>query len=117
ASLRVTQRAGAAHVSLTLQQVPIGAAVAARWTFPDGSTSVWQAPPAYSTDPSYSAFLDLSGPGHYQVAALVNGQPVGAQDFTVAAQASPSHAGNQDGDGPGHDSGPGKGDGHDKGHD
>ncbi|HEY8285375.1 MAG TPA: protein kinase [Chloroflexota bacterium] len=114
ASLRVTAGAGALNVAMTLQHVPTGAAVAARWTLPDGTSTVWQAGYAYSTNPTYWTYQLLAGPGLYQVAALVNGQAVGSQDFTVADQASPSPVGNQGGDGQGH--GNGNGNGHDNGH-
>lgn len=111
ANLHITQGAGVANLSMTLQQVPPGAVVAARWTFPDGTTSVSQVGSAYRTDPTFWAYVLTSGPGHYQVAALVNGQTVGARDFVVATQGSPSHAGNQVGDGQGHDKGHGRGEG------
>jgi serine/threonine-protein kinase len=95
ATLRVTQSGTVANVYMTLDHVPAGAVVGARWIFPNGESSDWSAGRAYSTNPSYYAYQILGKAGHYQVAALVNGAIVAAQDFTVHDHTASASPGNQ----------------------
>ncbi len=100
-TMRVTTAGTVANVYMTLEHVPAGGAVGARWIFPNGETSDWQAGVAYSTNPTYHAYVLVGPAGRYQVAALVNGKVVGIQNFTVADDTTSPTSGNQGNNEPG----------------
>ncbi len=81
-------RAARTYAVVRIHHLPVGAVVAARWTFPAGlSPYLYHPNGAYSV---FCAYVDLGPPGRYTVAALVNGKVVGSHSFTVVAGAAPS---------------------------
>lgn len=84
-NLRVSVSRGTAVAILPFTHVPLGARIAARWTWPNGTTTVWPLGRAYRTDPRYWASQTLTSSGSASVAALVNGVAVGVRHFMVRA--------------------------------
>jgi len=81
-------RASRTYAVVRIQHLPMGAVLAARWTFPNGLS-----PYLYHPKRDYSvfcAYIDLGPPGRYSIAALVNGKVVGSHSFRVVAGAAPS---------------------------
>jgi serine/threonine protein kinase len=81
-------RAARTYAVVRIHHLPVGAVVAARWTFPAGlSPYLYHPGGAYAV---FCAFVDLGPPGRYSIAALVNGKVVGSHSFSVVAGAAPA---------------------------
>jgi len=76
-----------AYAVLHLHNVPVGASIAALWTFPGGKHVPYPLGSAALSSPSFWVQQQVAGPGAYSVSALVDGRTVGTRHFSVSTDA------------------------------
>jgi hypothetical protein len=75
---------GQVYAIFHFHHLPPHATIEAVWTLPDGSHPTYPFGTSGAGGARYLwAEYDTAGPGHYSVAAVVNGKTVGSHDFTV----------------------------------